>query len=386
MPHYIKSLALALLIPFSTGAKAQDFPENFSYREKISGLANRARGYNIWDKRKPIDYTVANDSITYPIKINYTVDSIYHEGNFGTRADFKEAISLYYHRQNPEAFSHNMHGKLIHEALHYIQNEKIKHLRKRPDFKGLTFEQAYELEIWKEIASYVAGSIANKLASDSVMGLSDIVRMTNGAMQHYLDGQTDNSGYHNQYYGQALKNYNPKVTPEEGFESYLRCRAAIMTQYVNVNGKIYRFCMLPLLTDESYAKIRIPQHMLQKYHQHRGEIDRDKRNGNITDQMTSARQYNIMSERYEAHTNKKRKDPYPYSCRSDTLSIDVSDYIPKMTPAHFNQAQYMLLAIITNEQEGKHAENQEILAAFTRRRNTAIDPQVVQQLRERNRE
>lgn len=373
MPHYIKTVALALLIPFSANTPAQNTLTGSS-KQKIAQLTKKAKGYNLWDSRKPINYTVTNDNISYPVMINYTIDSIQYSGKFSTRADFKEAITLYYLRRNPQAFHQNMHGRLIHEALHFIQSEKMKYLRSRPEYKGITFEQAYELEMWKETASHVAASIA-LLSSEDSIGLSDITRVTNQAAQRYLEGQTENSGYHNQFFTQALKNYDPDVTPQEGYETYMRCKAAIMTQYVNVNGKMKSFSVLPLLTDTCYKLARIPNQMLNKYNDNQQKIDRQSRDGAYFSEMTDFRKFDIMSRRYDGHLRQEENSPYPYSCRSDTLSTDVSDFFPKLHPASYNQAMYMIKALVDNEANGNHQKNQEILATFMRRRNYAVEPE-----------
>ena len=376
LAQYIKSTALALFIPFFTGASAQRYSAENNYKEKITRLTHKAKGYNLWDSRKPINYTVANDSIAYPVIVNYTIDSIQYAGEFSTRANFNEAITLYYLRRCPQAFHSNTNGRLFHEALHFIQNEKMKYLRSRPEYKGVTFEQAYELEMWKETASYIAACIAGRLSGDSIMGLSDIVRMTNRGAQYYLKGQTDSSGYHRQFFNQALKHYNPDVTAQEGYETYMRCKAAIMTQYVNVDGEIKSLNILPLLTDSCYKLINIPNHMMNKYYNNRHTIDHLSRSGDFQLEINDAKKFNLMSKRYGLHKKQEQDEPYPYSCRSDTLSADISSSLPKLHPAHYNQAVYMINAIINNEANNQHQKNQEILATFIRRRNCAIEPEL----------
>ena len=290
------------------------------------------------------------------------------------QAYLQDGVVINYVRNSPELRVKNIPSTIVHEGLHYIQAEKIAHFKKQPEYKGITFKQAYELEMWKETASHVAASIA-LLSSEDSIGLSDITRVTNQAAQRYLEGQTENSGYHNQFFTQALKNYDPDVTPQEGYETYMRCKAAIMTQYVNINGKMKSFSVLPLLTDTCYKLARIPNQMLNKYNDNRQKIDRQSRDGAYFSEMTDFRKFDIMSRRYDGHLRQEENSPYPYSCRSDTLSTDVSDFFPKLHPASYNQAMYMIKALVDNEANGNHQKNQEILATFMRRRNYAVEPE-----------
>ena len=361
--QYLKAAAIGLLIPLSAQAQKKA-PQKDPVKVKIAELTKRAGKYNLWDERKPVDYDAAKDFLKYPVKINYTVDSLMYAEQANLEAYFQEAVIINYIRSAPDDFTQNLQGTLIHEGLHYIQNSKIKHILNQPDAGKITFEQAFEIAMCKEVASHISDVITDKIAAGQKLDLADIAKIANQETQRYL-GKDFSEQYRRQFSSDAKAFFSPEATEKSGHDTYMKLKAAVLSQYVVTDSQMQSICLLPLLTDKSLSLIKTPTSETEKFNAEKTEILSAKKQGYFNRDYDAQKRYLIMRKRYGAHTNKwEDTDRWPQSTRSEKLSMDVSKFFPTLSAEQFSQIKELLNKMAQNEAAGNHADNQATLNQF----------------------
>ena len=370
--QYIKALAIALLIPFSAHAQKAKQPK-ISKKAQITELTKRAGKYNLWDDRKSVDYDASKDFLKYPVKVNYTVDSLMYAYNDMPEAYLKDGVVINYVRNYPELRTKNIPATLVHEGLHYIQAEKIAHLKKQPEYKGITFKQAYELEMCCEVASYIGDKIADELSKNKQLDIADISKIANQEAQRYLKTQAKEEVYLNQFYNHARNSYNPDTNEEIGNEAFMKLKADILTHYVVTDRQMKPLCLLPLLTDETLNLLTAHDVSMNRYANEKSATDNGRKTGFYHGDINEAQQLQIMRLRYGRHLNKwEESDLYPKETRSDKLSMDVSAFFPTLTAEKYAQLQSLIDKMAQNETAGKHDENQIMLKKIIETKDTSI--------------
>lgn len=357
--QYLKAAALAVLLPSSAHAQ-KNVPEKDPIKVKIAALNKEAGKYNLWDNRKPTDYDASKDFLKFPVQVNYTIDSLAYAGS--TDAYVEEAIIANFERIDSANFSKQLPSNLVHECLHYIQSAKIDYILQQPEAKGLTFQQAYEIAMCKEVAAHIGDQIAEELANGKKIDIVDITKIANAETSRYLDSEGVSQAYKNQYFDTACNIFNPNATEETDNTSFLKLKAAVMSQYININGQMRSVNLLPLLTDENAKLIRMPAGEMQKYENRSEEIKANRKKFQNKG-ISAAQQFRIMQRRFRMHTEKwNDSDPNPPSVRSDKLTMDVSAFFPTMSNEQFEQTQKMIDKMAKNEAAGNHSENQDMIA------------------------
>ena len=370
--QYIKAFAVALLIPFSAHAQKAKQP-NLSKKAQIAELTKRAAKYNLWDDRKSMDYDASKDFLKYPVKVNYTVDSLMFAYKDMPQAYLQDGVVINYVRNSPELRVKNIPSTLVHEGLHYIQLKKIAHLRKQPEYKGMTFKQAYELEMCREAISYIGDKIADELAKNKQLDIVDISKIANQEAQRYLKTQAKDEIYMDQFYNFARNYYNPDISEEIGNEAFTKLKAAILTHYVVTDKQMKPLCLLPLLTDETLNLLVAHDVSLNRYANEKTATDNGRRSGFYHAEISETQQLQIMKLRYGRHINKwEKSDLYPKESRSGKLSMDVSAYFPSLSAEKYAQAQSLIDKMAQNETAGKHDENQVMLKNIIETKDTSM--------------
>lgn len=359
--QYLKATAIAMLIPFSAHAQKKASADNT--KVQIASLTKAAGKYNLWDDRKTTDYDAAKDFLKYPVTVNYTVDSLAYADELN--AYFQEAIVVNFERDDPLNFEKRLPRDLVHESLHYIQKAKINKILEQHPKQGLTFEQAYLVSMYKEIAAHIGDRIAVELANKKQVDLPDIAKIANNEIDRYLTGEGKAQCYKTQYFNDAQKLYSPDATEESGREVFLKAAAAIMSQYVEVNQQMESINLLPLLTDHSLNLIKVPAGEMQKFENEKEGIQTNRRSGHCHSGINAEQKLMVMKRRLAFHRRKDADDaPYPLSTRSPHLSMDVSAYFPSMSATQFKQAKDLIGKFVQNEAAGNHADNQATLNQF----------------------
>lgn len=361
--QYLKATAIAMLIPFSAHAQKKASANNT--KAQMASLTKAAGKYNLWDNRKPTDYDATKDFLKYPIKMNYTVDSLMYAYDKMPEAYYQEGIVLNYVREYPELDNQNIPSTIVHEGLHFIQAAKVAYLEKQPEYKGLTFRQAYEIEMCREIASHIGDKLADELAKGKSLDIIDIARITNKETQRFLNMEA-REVYLDQFYNTACNHFNPDATEESGKDSFMKIKAAIMSQYIVVNGEVKSINLLPLLTDANFDLIKPQDSAMKKYADEKEGINELRRRGYYKGgDISDGQKLKIMAKRYRMHISKWEKDDlFSKSSRSSNLSMDVSAYFPHMSAQQYEQTQALINKMAQNEASGKHNENQTVLNQF----------------------
>ena len=367
--QYLKATAIALLVPFSASAQKKA-PEKDPVKIRIAALSQSAGKYNLWDERKPTDYDATHDILKYPVRVNYTIDSLAYAGS--TDAYIEEAIIANFERIDSTNFSKQLPSNLVHECLHYIQSAKIDYILQQPEAKGLTFQQAYELAMCKEIAAHIGDQIAEELSNGKKIDIVDITKIANAETNRYLNGEGISQAYKNQYFDTACNIFDPNAAEGTDNTSFLKLKAAIMSQYININGQMKSVNLLPLLTDENAKLIQPPAGEMQKYENKNEEI-KENRKKFQNKGISAAQKLRIMQRRFRMHTEKwDDSDPHPPNVRSGKLTMDVSRFFPTLSTEQFEQTQKMIDKMAQNEAAGNHSDNQDFLRQFINTKDKTV--------------
>jgi hypothetical protein len=307
-------------------------------RKQINELKKHIGNYaeNLIDERPVATYDATKDFLAYPVKVNYTVDTLQYSN--GYNAQFQEAVTVFFDRetdsspQGQKDFNHRVAPDVVHEMLHFIQKEKLKHLMSQDVAGNLNFGQAYEIAACKEVASHVADKLALEMNAAHKFDFAKFVGIINRETKRFMKQGSTIDLYRKQFFGEAegLFNPNAKTDNEDGF---MKTKAAILTVFVNVDGEMKPINLLPLLIKANVDLITIPQSEQNKYVAERAAIDRGaEKNTSGYGQISDEQKKQLLIKRFRSFHR-------GMSVRSAPQNMDVSAYFPKMSTAEYEMVE-----------------------------------------------
>ena len=317
--------------------------------QEVYGRRIGRNGYKFIDERPATTYDASKDFLAYPVKVNYTVDSVLWADGYD--AYFQEAIVVNFEKDAKAQadFDKELQPTLVHEVLHFIQEEKAKHLLSQKMAKGLTFEQAYELAMCREVASHVGAKLAKEMNASKNFDIKKFAKIVNEETKEYLTDcdRYNGSFYKEQFFTEAKHQFSP-VAQNGNQETFLKLKSAIMSIYVNVDGKMMSVNLLPFLLKENADKIKTHPQQLARYQQDKALIDEEAKSNQPASPISEKTKIVLIQKRYKAFKNGN-------SARSGGQTADVSAYFPKMTVEEYAKVKEFY-------SDGDTAEHQKALS------------------------
>lgn len=318
--------------PIRKTPKSEVKAKILSLKKQIGNYADR-----LIDERPTTTYDASKDFLAYPVKVNYTVDSL----NFGNdyNAYFQEAIVVVFNRDEinntpdgQQMFDQRLNPDLLHEMLHFIQKEKIKHLLSQEMAQNLTFEQAYELSVCKEVASHIGDKLAQEMNASKKFDFNKFVGIINKEAHRFLNNK--NSLYSDQFFSEASHSFRPNSNPKNQ-DTFLKLKAAILSTYVIVDNQMKPVNLLPLLSQENLDLIHIPVEQLAKYTANQASIDQSAQTNNESfGKISEQQKIQLISARFRSYFKSSNK-----SVRSEPLNRDISAYFPKLSAEEYTHIE-----------------------------------------------